>query len=376
MTNNLTSQETRSDRTHHEAICKTATPSIRFQDLPVKQWMWNNPSKFSSLRHLQLFMHMRPKEFGQFTGYKLWLAELGPRRQELRQCKYHYLKNIRITGFKGARGQVEFLLHVVENAPALEVLTISSIQEASKEFWPYKGIPPFEEAKRIAITSLTAALPQNVGFYVIYLCCMYLSLRMDGRVWDSVVGYPPWQAFVVQLPPVKGMCDPALLTGWTGGSFRADQQVEFGEVLWVILILVVSSPVLTLCSRKRRGDHLAKLSPACSSESGAMPARKFTGYHLWLAKVGPRRQELGRCEYFYLKNIHISGFKGAREQVEFLLHVVENAPALEVLTVNTTEEAAGDYWPYNGSPPFEEAKRIAITSLTVALPQNVKFYVI
>ncbi|XP_051218136.1 protein LOW PSII ACCUMULATION 1, chloroplastic isoform X2 [Lolium perenne] len=37
---------------------------------------------------------------------------------------------------------------------------------------------------------------------------VYLSLRLDGRVRGSGVGYPPWQAFVAQLPPVKGM--------WTG----------------------------------------------------------------------------------------------------------------------------------------------------------------
>ncbi|KAL1546647.1 protein LOW PSII ACCUMULATION 1, chloroplastic-like [Salvia divinorum] len=37
---------------------------------------------------------------------------------------------------------------------------------------------------------------------------VYLSLRMDGRVRGSGVGYPPWNAFVAQLPPVKGI--------WTG----------------------------------------------------------------------------------------------------------------------------------------------------------------
>ncbi|XP_051118564.1 protein LOW PSII ACCUMULATION 1, chloroplastic [Andrographis paniculata] len=37
---------------------------------------------------------------------------------------------------------------------------------------------------------------------------VYLSLRLDGRVRGSGVGYPPWNAFIVQLPPVKGM--------WTG----------------------------------------------------------------------------------------------------------------------------------------------------------------
>ncbi|XP_061368598.1 protein LOW PSII ACCUMULATION 1, chloroplastic [Gastrolobium bilobum] len=37
---------------------------------------------------------------------------------------------------------------------------------------------------------------------------VYLSLRMDGRVRGSGVGYPPWNALVAQLPPVKGI--------WTG----------------------------------------------------------------------------------------------------------------------------------------------------------------
>lgn len=34
---------------------------------------------------------------------------------------------------------------------------------------------------------------------------VYMSLRMDGRVRGSGVGYPPWNAFVAQLPPVKGI---------------------------------------------------------------------------------------------------------------------------------------------------------------------------
>ncbi|RDX86215.1 Protein LOW PSII ACCUMULATION 1, chloroplastic, partial [Mucuna pruriens] len=37
---------------------------------------------------------------------------------------------------------------------------------------------------------------------------VYLSLRLDGRVRGSGVGYPPWNALVAQLPSVKGI--------WTG----------------------------------------------------------------------------------------------------------------------------------------------------------------
>ncbi|CAI9107507.1 OLC1v1006880C4 [Oldenlandia corymbosa var. corymbosa] len=44
---------------------------------------------------------------------------------------------------------------------------------------------------------------------------VYLSLRMDGRVRGSGVGYPPWNAFVAQLPPLKGLWS-GLLDGMDG----------------------------------------------------------------------------------------------------------------------------------------------------------------
>ncbi|MFS7914791.1 hypothetical protein Hanom_Chr02g00157661 [Helianthus anomalus] len=43
----------------------------------------------------------------------------------------------------------------------------------------------------------------------------YLSLQLDGRVRGSGVAYPPWNAFVAQLPPVKGMWS-GLLDGMDG----------------------------------------------------------------------------------------------------------------------------------------------------------------
>ncbi|XP_039020369.1 protein LOW PSII ACCUMULATION 1, chloroplastic-like [Hibiscus syriacus] len=44
---------------------------------------------------------------------------------------------------------------------------------------------------------------------------VYLSLRLDGRVRGRGVGYPPWNAFVAQLPPVKGLWS-GLLDGMDG----------------------------------------------------------------------------------------------------------------------------------------------------------------
>lgn len=43
----------------------------------------------------------------------------------------------------------------------------------------------------------------------------YLSLRLDGRVRGSGVAYPPWNAFVAQLPPAKGIWS-GLLDGMDG----------------------------------------------------------------------------------------------------------------------------------------------------------------
>ncbi|GJN28329.1 hypothetical protein PR202_gb16439 [Eleusine coracana subsp. coracana] len=153
-----------------------------------KQWLWDNRLQFYNLRRFQLFMlifregldkvlcsilFLRATPFIEelevhFAGYTLWLAEVGPCRKDLGPpYKYNYLKNICITGFKAARGQLEFLLHLVENAPALEVINIKiGDRHSSKEFWPCEGRrPPFEEAKRIVRDCL---LTLNVKFDITY----------------------------------------------------------------------------------------------------------------------------------------------------------------------------------------------------------------
>lgn len=47
-------------------------------------------------------------------------------QRSLSNCKYLHLSHMRITGFKGIKGQAEFLVHAVENAPALEALAIDT----------------------------------------------------------------------------------------------------------------------------------------------------------------------------------------------------------------------------------------------------------
>jgi hypothetical protein len=69
------------------------------------------------------------------------------------------------------------------------------------------------------------------------------------------------------------------------------------------------------------------------------------GGHLCFAnKSTLGKQHLQWCEYSHLKSMHMTGYKGARGQLEFLLHIVENAPALEVLTVETTQRLSEDVY--------------------------------
>jgi hypothetical protein len=65
------------------------------------------------------------------------------------------------------------------------------------------------------------------------------------------------------------------------------------------------------------------------------------GDNTWFLKKGSGRKHLEQCEYNYLKSMYMTGYKGAIGQLEFLLHIVENAPALEVLTVDMTQRLYG-----------------------------------
>jgi hypothetical protein len=44
--------------------------------------------------------------------------------RSLLDCPFNYMKSLCFTGFKACHGQVQLLVHMVENAPALEVLTV------------------------------------------------------------------------------------------------------------------------------------------------------------------------------------------------------------------------------------------------------------
>ncbi|KAL6652425.1 hypothetical protein ACP70R_011350 [Stipagrostis hirtigluma subsp. patula] len=77
----------------------------------------------------------------------------------------------------------------------------------SKRLWQLTPVYTAEWTKWLDEQKKLAGVPPDSP--------VYLSLRMDGRVRGSGVGYPPWQAFVAQLPPVKGMWS-GLLDGMDG----------------------------------------------------------------------------------------------------------------------------------------------------------------
>nr|CAB3467392.1 unnamed protein product [Digitaria exilis]CAB3469911.1 unnamed protein product [Digitaria exilis] len=106
-----------------------------------------NSSKFSQLKHLKLVLFLldqHPEDFDNILSLASFLraaplieeleihfnvsgrgnAETGRLRNL--PCPYKHLRNICISGFKGFQGQAELLAHAVENAPALEVLSIDT----------------------------------------------------------------------------------------------------------------------------------------------------------------------------------------------------------------------------------------------------------
>ena len=51
----------------------------------------------------------------------------------LPRCPHNHLTNLYISGFRACTGQLEFLLHTVENAPVLEVLTLDPAFRSDKK---------------------------------------------------------------------------------------------------------------------------------------------------------------------------------------------------------------------------------------------------
>ncbi|XP_020239109.1 protein LOW PSII ACCUMULATION 1, chloroplastic [Cajanus cajan] len=86
------------------------------------------------------------------------------------------------------------------NSPALEIDETEELASRRKRLWQLAPVYITEWSKWLDEQKRLAGVSSDSP--------VYLSLRLDGRVRGSGVGYPPWNALVAQLPQVKGI--------WTG----------------------------------------------------------------------------------------------------------------------------------------------------------------
>ncbi|TVU12166.1 hypothetical protein EJB05_45796 [Eragrostis curvula] len=112
--------------------------------------------------------------------------------KSLPRCLYNYLKTLYITGFTACTGQLEFLLHAVENAPMLEVLTLdpackfdqgltyegqafvfSGVREVSKRHLNRQNVSNYKALSSLGFCSL-ARNPRRLRYNVVLVFMCFL----------------------------------------------------------------------------------------------------------------------------------------------------------------------------------------------------------
>lgn len=74
-----------------------------------------------------------------------------------------------MTGYKGAMGQLELLMHVVENAPALEALTVETTLQLDEDHYTHMFCPKKRCSERVILhakSCLRAKISPNVKLCV------------------------------------------------------------------------------------------------------------------------------------------------------------------------------------------------------------------
>ncbi|TVU38005.1 hypothetical protein EJB05_11352, partial [Eragrostis curvula] len=87
-----------------------------------------NPCKFSQLRHLCLVSSFA-RDVDTMSLFSI-VAGIFIRNDPVRRfpdCLYNHLKDVTIARFEGSKGQLEFLVHLLESAPALELVTAYAV---------------------------------------------------------------------------------------------------------------------------------------------------------------------------------------------------------------------------------------------------------
>jgi hypothetical protein len=95
---------------------------------------------------------------------------------------------------------------------------------------------------------------------------------------------------------------------------------------------------------------------------------KFVSAFKYGGEGPPRRLAQGRSEYYKcLKSMRAREFTGQRDQLELMIHIVENAPALEILTIDATRQQV---------PADMDIRHRATASISEKLSAKTKFIVV
>ncbi|KAL6608179.1 hypothetical protein ACP70R_041242 [Stipagrostis hirtigluma subsp. patula] len=166
-----------------DAIHALASVLINVQNLTLKIYvrlpevpcLMENKCKFSHLKHLQLLLSytldVDNLSLVPFLGSALFIEKLEIHFSSLFgffyaegasvrifEYRHNYLKDVCITGFKASNGQIEFLEHIVENSPVLEVLTVDQSDRLKKN-------EPLLVKEKLA-KYMDAAVYRNVRRYI------------------------------------------------------------------------------------------------------------------------------------------------------------------------------------------------------------------
>ncbi|XP_047063952.1 uncharacterized protein LOC124671644 [Lolium rigidum] len=130
-------------------VLPNALPSVRNLHMQARlllksPWLLESSCKFFGLKHLKLLMFHLDDDMHNILSLASFLKAAPlieileidfnifglindletDSLRSLPNCPYNYLRNVCITGFQGDIGQLELVVHIVQNAPALEVLII------------------------------------------------------------------------------------------------------------------------------------------------------------------------------------------------------------------------------------------------------------
>uniref|UniRef100_A0A0D9VUD9 SWIM-type domain-containing protein n=1 Tax=Leersia perrieri TaxID=77586 RepID=A0A0D9VUD9_9ORYZ len=333
-------------------------------------YVLDNPCRFSRLKHLQLHLVIYHNDFGKiislitlmgaapflqklevhFGSYGLWPFVNKPMNlRSLPNCQYDHLKDVLVTGYKGAIARMGNII-MCEHKRLVYTHTKPSCRKESAnvrlEDLPkdvlctiLSKLPP----KEVVRTSILSSKWKNIP-------AVCHKLRFEGvtMVGNNQCGKKECtRKFIdnvnnalrihcgnmVEVLEVKVEFDHQLvdhLNNWV--SFAVSSRTAKAYPVFSIF-----SSVLYLYDYLHNSVDQLVLDNSC--RFSRLKHLQFGGSALWPFGNKPIiLRSLPRCQHSHLKDVLVTGYKGAIGQLEFLVHIVEHTPGLELLTIDTAEK--------------------------------------